>query len=48
MWFNGRISASQAEGCGFDSRHPLESFVNLYGLINIFCIIKEVRSNDRS
>ena len=26
MWRNGSASASQAEGCGFESRRPLHSF----------------------
>ena len=29
MWLNGRASASQAEGCEFESRHPLHFFAGV-------------------
>jgi hypothetical protein len=29
VWRNGSASASQAEGCGFESRRPLQISLNL-------------------
>lgn len=33
MWLNGRASASQAEGCEFESRHPLHFFADVAQLV---------------
>ena len=33
MWLNGRASASQAEGCEFESRHPLHFVAGVAQLV---------------
>ncbi len=45
MWLNGRASASQAEGCEFESRRPLHFYAGVAQLAERLIRNQQVRGS---